>query len=296
MKRLRGVVTPITTCFNEDGSIFTDGIRKEIDFLLERGVNGLYPCGTVGESFYLTVEDRRLIAETVVSHTNRRATVFIQVGAPRIEDVIELAQHAYKIGADGIGCINPGFNRVTEEAQEAFYIRLANSVPEDFPVYMYNCPGATGNDIPPSVCEHVAEVCPNVIGMKYSGVDFKHILDYMKIRNGTFSVLVGNEPLMLPNLMMGGDGVVSGVSNAFPELFCNIYTAYCQRDLAKAKEAMWQANDACKMFWGPHTIKAVLKLRGVDTGSLHHPFVEMSAEKRAVLEASAYKVINSLKK
>ena len=106
MKKLFGVTTAMTTLFTADGAPNVQAMRELTDFLIEKGVNCLYPLGTTGEMLRMTVEERKLVAKTVVEQAAGRCTVFIHVGAMRQEDAIELAKHAYEIGADGIGVVH----------------------------------------------------------------------------------------------------------------------------------------------------------------------------------------------
>ena len=97
MKKLKGVITAMTTCFDENDQVDVNGMQELTEFLIESGVNCLYPCGTTGEMHLLTVEERKLIAETVVNAAAGRVTVYIQVGAMTTKDTIELAKHACEI-------------------------------------------------------------------------------------------------------------------------------------------------------------------------------------------------------
>lgn len=109
MKKLYGVVTAMVTPFHEDESVKTEAIRQHVDFLIERGVNCLYPLGTTGEMMLMDVEERKLAAKTVVDQCAGRIPVFIHVGAMKTKDACELARHAHEIGADGIGAVSPAF-------------------------------------------------------------------------------------------------------------------------------------------------------------------------------------------
>ena len=102
MRFMRGVNTPMVTPFASDGKIDFEAMKAHVDFLISRGVSNLYPLGTLGEGILMTLEERKKVAETVVSHTAGRAGVFIHVGAQRTEDAAALARHAEAIGADGV--------------------------------------------------------------------------------------------------------------------------------------------------------------------------------------------------
>ena len=225
MKKLFGVTTAMPTLFTADGAPDVQAMRELTDFLIEKGVNCLYPLGTTGEMLRMTVEERKLVAKTVVEQAAGRCTVFIHVGAMRQEDAIELAKHAYEIGADGIGVVSPQFFGANDREIEEFYVAVAGSVPQDYPVYLYNIPQCAANDIKTCVAQNVANRCKNVIGIKYSYPDFIRTYEYLEINGGDFSVMQGQDKMFFPALMMGCDGTVSGISGVYPEPFVAVYKA-----------------------------------------------------------------------
>lgn len=109
--------------------------------------------GTTGEMMYLTVEERKQVAEVTVKEAAGRVPVFVHVGAWNLKDTIELAQHAEKIGADGIGVVTPAFYKLSDQGLVDFYVEVAHSVSEDFPVYMYAIPQNAINDVNAAVAK-----------------------------------------------------------------------------------------------------------------------------------------------
>ena len=99
MKKLYGVVVPIVTPLTEDDRIDVFSLKSLVDYCIDGELQCLYPCGTTGEMMYLTVDERKLVAETVVRQANGRVPVFVHVGAWNQADTIELAKHAVEIGA-----------------------------------------------------------------------------------------------------------------------------------------------------------------------------------------------------
>ena len=124
-KRMEGVVIAAITPMNEDGSVDYQGVADFAEYLVQAGVNCLYPNGTNGESLILTREEREKIAEIFVKVSNGRVPVFIQCGAMTTAEAASHAQHAVKIGADGIGVMTPAF--VTTLAAAIFLARVSKS-------------------------------------------------------------------------------------------------------------------------------------------------------------------------
>ncbi|MCI8334696.1 MAG: dihydrodipicolinate synthase family protein [Lachnospiraceae bacterium] len=287
MKKMYGVITAMTTPFREDGQADLAALETMTEFLIRSGVDCLYPCGTTGEMMLMTAEQREAVAECVVRKAAGRVTVFIHVGAIRQEETIRLARHAREIGADGIGVVSPAFFGLTDRELTEYYCTVAKSIPEDFPMYLYNIPQCTTNDLSPQVCAEVAERCPNVIGVKYSYCDMHRTLDYLRIREGKFSVLVGFDRLLYPALELGCDGCVSGVSSVFPEPLVEIYRAFKAGDKEAVKKAMWLCNDiVVKLKSGSRMsiFKDVQTLRGLPGGHMQAPLLDVTEEEHRKLE------------
>ena len=218
MKRLSGIVIPLVTPLTEEDTVDVESLKRLTDYCIDGGMTALYPCGTTGEMMYLTVEERKLVAETVVKQAAGRIPVFVHVGAWNQADTIELAQHAEKIGADGIGVVTPVFYQISDKGLVDYYTAVANSVSADFPVYMYGIKQNAINDINKAVCQEVASKCPNVLGAKYSFPDMTRLQELMTVNDGAFDVLVGPDHLFEAVCAVGGKGVVSGNRNLiYPE-------------------------------------------------------------------------------
>ena len=220
MKKLFGVITAMTTPFNENGKVDISAIEQQTEFLIERGVNCLYPTGTTGEMYLLSREERELITDTVINKAKGRATVYIHTGAMTLEETIQLSQYARQAGADGVGVVTPSYFSVDERAMVAYYKQLCQALPDDFPVYVYVIPQLAKNDISPECMDEICRVCPNVVGVKYSYPDFRRLMAYMRCNDGDFSVVFGADDMFLPALIAGADGTVSGCSGPFSGSFC----------------------------------------------------------------------------
>lgn len=292
MKKLYGVITAMTTPFTDDGKVDTAALEQQVDFLIDKGINCLYPCGTSGEMHLMTVEERELVAETVVRKAAGRVTVFIQAGAVTEADTVRLAQHALRIGADGVGVVTPCYFSLDERAMVEYYKRVCTALPNDFPVYVYVIPQLAHNDISAETMERIADACTNVVGVKYSYPDVRRINEYLQVRNGNFSVLPGSDDLFLACLACGCDGVVSGCSGPFPEAFVEIYRAFRAGDLEKARLAQMKATKLARIMklGGDMSIfKHILTWRGVTGGHMKKPLLDLTKE-----EADQLKEVVSL--
>ena len=131
MKRMYGVVIPMVTPLTEDDHVDVLSLQRLTDFLIDKGVDCLYPCGTTGEMAYLTDDERILVVETVVRQAAGRVPVFAQVGAANTSSTIRLAQHAAACGADGVGVVTPWYFQLSDDALLSYYKEVSDSVPAD---------------------------------------------------------------------------------------------------------------------------------------------------------------------
>lgn len=286
MKKLYGVTTAMVTPFDANDQVDVKALKEHTNFLIEKGVNCLYPNGSTGEMYLLSVEERKLVAETVVKEAAGRVTVFIHVGAMTLKDTIELAKHACEIGADGIGAVTPSYFSVTDREMEEYYIAISKSLPDDFPVYLYCIPQCAGNDLKPAVVQRIADKCKNVVGLKYSFADFLRVKDYLNTNNGNFSVMVGTDRLFSAALIMGCDGTVSGVSSVYPEPFVNVYKAYGEKNEEAVRKNQKLGNEIAEILKSGANMayfKTGLEFRGMTGGHMRKPLLDLNKEEKQQL-------------
>lgn len=285
MKKLYGVTTAMVTPFDEKGKVMVESVEKMVDFLIKRGVHCLYPCGTTGEMFLMSEEERRIMAEIVVRQNKGRITAYVHVGAMHTDETIRLAQHACDIGADGVGVVTPAFFGTNSDAMVEYYCQVSRSLPDDFPMYLYNIPQCASNDLTCDVIHRILDKCRNVVGIKYSLADMIRTDDYLSIGED-FDVVLGPDRLLLPGLAMGCSGTVSGVSSVYPEPFVKVYEAYQAGDLLSARR--WQAlanRYVIALGAGSNMaiFKSGLRRRGIDAGHMHTPQIDYTPEQSQAL-------------
>lgn len=281
MKKLYGVVVPVITPLDQEDKVDTKALADLCEFLIGKGIHCLYPCGTTGEMMNLSVEERKLVTETVVKTAAGRVLVFAQVGAMNLKDTVELAKHAESIGADGLGVVTPGFFKQSDAALEEYYVKVAESVP-NMPIYLYAIPQCAVNDITPALAAKIAARAKNVIGIKYSFPNMSRIQEFMDINNGTFSVLCGPDELFYVTMCAGGDGTVSGTAMVIPDHYVGIYNKYKQGDHEGAKMLQRKTNHVANILNSSNNIAhykvALKKLYNIDGGKMRSPGADISEE------------------
>ncbi len=286
MVRMNGVVCPIITPFSEDDCIDVAVLERLIDFLIKEGISSVYPNGTTGEMLKLSTEERMLVAEICVKVSSGRIPVFVQVGAPTLKETIRLAEHALKIGADGVGVVTPQFFGVNKKEMVNFYVNISKILPADYPVYLYNIPQCAGNDLTTDEIEEILSQTSNVVGIKYSYPDLLRFYQYLSCGKGNFDVIVGPDKLFLPGLSIGCAGVVSGCSQCDPFPFVQIYKRFVEGDMSGALKAQRQAielADIVKAGANMGYFKAALEYNHVGFSHMRAPAVDLSKEEKLAL-------------
>ena len=162
---------------------------------------------------------------------------------------------------------------------EEFYVAVAASVRDDFPVYIYGIPQSAANDVRPAVINRIVKRAKNVVGVKYSYADFIRVKDYLLCNDGNFDVVVGPDRLFLPALAMGCVGTVSGVSNCGPGPFVAVYDAFLKGDMERARKAQDQANELCELTLSGANMaifKAVMHKNGLPFGHMRAPALDLN--------------------
>lgn len=280
-RHLYGVVSAMMTPLDSQGEkIDHTAIKTLIDFLLHKGVNGLFLLGSTGEGVLFSVEERKAVAETVVNHVSGRVPVVIHVGSHRLDEVIELAQHASGLCVDGIAVVPPFYYSLNEVALSHFFSTVASAVPDTL-MYLYNIPSNVKNQITPTLFSELYTKHENIVGIKESSQDFATFYQFVQnIKEGSVR-LVGNDAQFLPALVVGANGCVSAASTAVPEPFVELFRAFQAKDWEEARK--WQQVCAeVKRFLvsscpvSPY--KKVLSYRNIIESGVRRPLRDLTTE------------------
>lgn len=287
-KELHGIIPPLTTPFTAQGDVYEVGLRRLVDFQIEKGVHGLFICGTYGSGPIMTVEERKTVHEVVIDQVAGRIPVVAHVGTASTAQSVALAQHAQAVGADYIASVSPYYHRHDERAVSAFFRTLVQAV--DLPVYVYNNPKASGVTITPSFLHHLADV--GVQGIKDSGFSFIDLTHFMLALEDmpSFRFIVGTEALALPAFMVGAKGSVSGLANAFPELVVELWDQFQAGAYEDAVRVQMRVTRARQILHIPSSTNAAcyaaLHARGVDVGYPKAPILPVEESKQTAMIAA----------
>jgi 4-hydroxy-tetrahydrodipicolinate synthase len=264
--------------FAGSGEVDHDRLREHIDWLIDSGVHGLVPCGSTGEFAALSLEERRTVAEIVISQAAGRVPVVPQTGATRTSDAVALSQHAASAGADAVLVVQPFY-----EAPTAFevveYFRAVGAA-AGIPVVVYNLPSGTGVKLTPPELAHIAAEVPNVAYVKDSTGDLEQAYDLIYNYSDRLTPLIGWDTILLPAFAAGAAGTIWGAPNFRPRECVQIFTDATSGNL-EAAQRTWDRVWPIMAFLGAEgyaaSVKAAARLMGIDIGVPSAPFAELPA-------------------
>ena len=281
-----GVLPAIVTPFKRNDRLDLDieGLRANIEFLLSKGVHGIVPCGSTGESATLTFNEHEKVIETTVEVVNGKVPVIAGTGSNNTAEAVVLTKAAKDLEADGVLVISPYYNKPTRSGLIKHYTRLADL---DIPVIVYNVPGRTGQNLDPGLVAELAKH-PNIVGIKEASGDISQISKIIEItRDEEFKIISGDDGITFPVLALGGTGVISVAANVEPARMVAMYEYYRAGQINKARDSHFQLSPLFRSMFidtNPIPVKKAMELRGHAGGPPRLPLDELDKEKTAQLQ------------
>lgn len=286
--KIKGIIPPILTPMNPDERINEQELRNQVNRMVSAGVHGIFAFGTNGEGYALTSEEKERVLRIVVEETAHRVPVYAGTGCITTAETISMSRRARELGADVLSIITPYFAAASQEELYRHYRAVADSA--DMPIVLYNIPARTGNALSPALVARLAKDAPNIVGAKDSSGSFDNMKQYIELTAGLdkdFSVLSGNDALILPGLVFGGRGGIAGCANVFPKTMVAIYEEFMAGNLEEAKKLQDSIRPFrdCFKYGNPNTIvKLSAGLLGHPVGGCRKPFDSLSDEGLARLK------------
>jgi 4-hydroxy-tetrahydrodipicolinate synthase len=286
MSRLRGSMVALVTPFR-DGAVDEPALRALARWQIEKGTDGLVPCGTTGEGATLSGEELFRVVRACVEEARGRVPVIAGVGSNDTRRTIENAQRAKEAGADHALVVTPYYNKPTPEGLYRHFEAVARQ--GGLPVVMYNVPSRTSLDMLPETVARCATL-PGVVAIKEASGNVVRVAEILSAGvPDDFSILAGDDMFTLPTLASGGQGVISVVANVAPGDLAGLYDAFFAGDLAKAQKAQTKFAPLVKAMFcetNPLPVKHALFRMGRIGPELRLPLVPISEAGAAKVEAA----------
>jgi 4-hydroxy-tetrahydrodipicolinate synthase len=285
-----GLGVPLATPFDDAGDVDHDALAALTDWVVERGVDFLVPCGSNSEAELLTAAEREAVISTVADAAPN-VPVLAGTGNPGLRETLDLTERAAAAGADAALVVTPFYYQHGDDAVTDYYRDLADQSP--LPVYLYSVPKYTGYALPPEVVRDLA-AHENIAGMKDSSGDLGA---FQRARDATedadFDLLVGSGSVFAPALDAGADGAVLALANVAPDAASEILAAHRAGDDERARalnRAAVDLNHAVTAEHGIAGLKAAMRSRGAPAGTVRSPHQpvddDTAAELASLVEAT----------
>ncbi len=281
----KGIIPAMVTPIDAAGRINESALRKLTEHLIDGGVHGLFPVGSQGEFFSLTLEQKKEAVRIVVDETRNRVPVYAGTGAVTTREAIETTRMAQDLGVSAVSVITPYFLVPSQKELIIHYQAIAKACP-NLPILLYSNPDRTQVPFPTSTVLELAAV-DNIVGIKDSSGDMSMTGEYIRLTRGmNFHVLMGRDTLIYAALCYGAAGSICATGNVDPRVPVEIYEAFMAGDHKRALEAQYRLAPL-RIAFGlgtfPVVIKEALNMIGIDAGPAVPPVGPMTRENREKL-------------
>jgi 4-hydroxy-tetrahydrodipicolinate synthase len=274
--RLVGCGTALATPFTASGAIDEPALRSFVDWQIDEGIDFVVPCGSTGEAATLTFEEHRRVVEITVEVARGRVPVVAGAGSNDTAKAIAFSKAMREVGATHLLHVSPMYNKPPQRGIVAHFQAIAEAT--DLPIVVYNVPGRTGSNVEAATTLELAKH-PRIAAVKEASGNLAQITDVIVGNPGEFSVLSGDDELTLPILALGGDGLISVVSNVVPRLMSELVRKGRSGDLEGARELHMRLLPWMRTAFlesNPLPVKAALAMMNKMKNVLRSPLVPMA--------------------
>lgn len=279
----KGAGVALVTPFKEDGSIDYDALRRLVRHQLNSEMDFLVVQGTTGESPVLSPEEKMLVLKTVQEENRGVLKIVYGVGGNDTKAVGETLKNLPD-GIDGILSVSPYYNKPTQKGIYEHYKYIASCT--NLPIILYNVPGRTGSNVEAATTLELAKI-DNIVAMKEASGNLVQIMDVVKNKPFGFSVLSGDDAIVVPLMSVGVEGVISVSANAFPQLFSTMVHEAANGNFLSAADAHYHLHNITQMLFeegNPGGVKVALAKLGIMGETMRQPLYPVSDDLRIRIE------------
>lgn len=272
-----GVCTALVTPFL-NGKVNAPMMEQLLARQIRAGISAVVVAGTTGEASTLSDMEKIDLFRRCKDYAGNQCKIIAGTGSNDTVHAVALSKAAQQSGADAILVVSPYYNKATPGGLISHYMSIATSV--DIPIIIYNVPSRTGVDIPVSVYQRLS-VVPNIVGVKEASTDITKITRIRRECNPNFTIWSGNDDQIVPIISVGGKGVISVLSNVFPEETIAMCNAALDGDFDTASDLQCGLSEFIELLFcevNPIPVKAAMKLIGYDCGDCRLPLTTLTDE------------------
>ena len=288
MRTLQGTGVALVTPFKADGEVDVAALERLVHFQVENGTDYLVVLGTTAETPTLSTEEKELVKETVKRANGGRLPMVLGVGGNHTQAIVEQVRGVSAQDYAAILSVTPYYNKPSQEGRYQHYKAVAAAT--ELPILLYNVPSRTGVNMDYRTTLRLAQEVPNIIGVKEASGNIVQIMHLLQGRPEGFLVISGDDATALPTVLLGGDGTISVLGQAFPKRYSQMIRQGLEGKNQEANAIQYQLLEAMELIFkegNPVGIKALLSLLELlDTPQVRLPLV--SATEGLQRELKAY--------
>ena len=285
MAIFKGAGVAIVTPMNADESVNYEKLQQLLEEQIAAGTDAVIICGTTGESACLTVEEHLDVIKACIDYVNHRIPVIAGTGSNCTRDAIHMSKEAEQMGADGLLCVTPYYNKATQKGLIEHYTKISDAV--HTPIILYNVPSRTGCNLMPETIAYLAEQTENVRAVKEASGNISQIAKVKALAGDQIDLYSGNDDQIVPLLSLGGIGVISVLSNVAPRQTHEICQAWFDGEIEKSARLQLEALEIIDALFcevNPIPVKTAMNLMGNEVGPLRAPLCGMDEKNLARLK------------
>ena len=284
-----GTYVAMVTPFTKEGTLDEEGFRSNINYLIDKGVNGLVGAGTTGESATMSHEEHHRVIEVLVDEIDGRVDAVAGTGSNATSEALSLTEFACDAGADAALLITPYYNKPQQHSLVNHYRTIAETC--DIPLIAYNVPSRTGSNIEVETAVELAKI-DGIDAIKEASGSVDKVSDiYRALQHegleDEFNILSGEDSLTLPIMAVGGTGVISASANIDTRRMVLMVDSILNDDYATALDLHYEMLELIRALFiesNPVPVKTAMNLMGLPAGPLRPPLYEMKEENLGVLK------------
>jgi 4-hydroxy-tetrahydrodipicolinate synthase len=277
----RGVGVALVTPFDANKQIDFQAFERIVNYVIDNGVDNVVVLGTTGETVTLSKEERQQLIYATVKAANGRVPVIAGFGSNNTMEVVDDLKSFDLTGVSGILSVSPAYNKPTQEGIYEHFKSIALSTP--LPIILYNVPGRTASNMRVDTTLQLAHEFENIVGIKEASTDWGQILDLARKKPEHFFLLSGNDDIIVPQITLGFDGVISVIANATPKLFSTMVHKALDGDFESSRKILFQLDELISMMFeqgNPAGVKCALEYIGICGDDLRLPLVPVNYDLR----------------
>jgi len=275
----QGVGVALITPFKQDSSIDFSSLGKIIDNVIDNGVDFLVALGTTAETPTLSHEEKLAVLNFIIEHNNKRLPLVVGLGGNNTQELVHSLTEYPMAEVDGILSVVPYYNKPSQEGMFQHFKALAQATDKD--IILYNVPGRTATNILPDTVIRLTNEFKNIVAIKEASGNIPQCMELVQKAPRHFSVLSGDDNLILPQIAIGMKGVISVAANCYPKDFCAMVHHAIKNEMDEARTLHYKLLPLISLLFAegnPTGVKFATHLKGLCENILRLPMVPASEE------------------